>query len=313
MVRKSKFLILLVVVIFGLWLTGCGGNEAAVNYDADYNYVSDEPANEPAEAISSDSGHDQTGRPAQKRLVIMSGNLTVETYHPEEIATFITDLAERYRGFVVKSSLTSRIMGDGTHASAGEVVIRIPAERLMDAIAEVKGQDLDVVYEDVSGEDVTADYVDQKSRLRNLEDAAEQLRIIMDNSNDTEAVLEVYKELTKVTEEAEIIKGQITYYEEAAAMSSLSVTINPIIDEPEPTPTPTPEPWGLGPTVERSTERAKRSFQYWLEDVTQFFIYGLPIFVLRAGPWLVGFFFLGRWAWRKFRGFDKELDEDQTE
>ena len=310
MMKKNIYLMLLGALVFGIWLTGCGGIGLQEPAD-DYGYAVGDNSGAVATAPA-DSTHNEASNPAQQRLVIMSGVLTVETYHPEEIVSFITNLAERYRGFVVKSSLTNAVV-DGNPVSRGEVIIRIPAERLTDAIAEIKAQDLTIFYEDVSGEDVTADYVDLESRLRNLEDAAEQLRMIMDNSTDTEAVLEVYKELTRVNEEAEIIRGQLSYYEEAAAMSSLSVTVNPIIDKPEPTPTPTPEPWRLGPTFERTSERTKQSFRYWLEDVTSFFIYGLPMFILRAGPWLVAFYFLGRWGWRKFRKIEKETDEDQSE
>jgi len=297
--RKRKYLILVWLAILALWFTGCGGSEAPAN-ESFYNDVGDQATSEEPAAPQGETSHDQSSSPAQQRLVIMSGRLEVETYHPEEIVAFITDLADRYRGFVVKSNLTSGFLEDETPASFGEVVIRIPAGRLRDAITEIKAQDLNVLYEDLSGEDVTADYVDLKSRLRNLEDAAEQLRLIMENSNDTEAVLEVYKELSKVTEEAEIIKGQLQYYEEAAAMSSLSVTINPIIDKPEPTPTPTPEPWKLGPTFENSTERLTKTSQRWVEGVVRFLVYGLPTFVLQTGPWLLAFYFIGRWAYRRF-------------
>ena len=226
---------------------------------------------------------------------------------------FITDLARRYNGYVVESNLIRSQLRDGTPKAEGFIRIRVPADRLQVSIEAIEELDLKVIRKDVSGEDITAEYVDLKSRLRNLEDAAEQLKLIMENATDTEAVLEVYKELTQVNEEAEVIRGQILYYEEAAAMSSLLVDVRQIIDLPTPTPTPTPEPWRISTTFEESGERVTRSFQYWLEDVVRFFIYGLPIFILRAGPWLVAFFFIGRWGYRKFLADKKPKDSEEPE
>jgi len=243
----------------------------------------------------------------------MNGDMTVKTHDPTTIVDFITELADRYYGFVVESHISKGEIVGNVQRISGRVTIRVPASRLLDAIEEIEAQNLEVTNKYVSGQDVTAEYVDLKSRLTNLEQAAEQLKEILRNSSNTEAVLKVYQELTKVTEEAEVVRGQIQYYDEASTMSSLSVKVNQIVDQPEPTPTPTPEPWKLGPTVERSSERVKKSFQYWLEDVTSFLIYGLPMFILRAGPWLVGFFFLGRWGWRKYKGIEKDTAEDQAE
>jgi hypothetical protein len=303
-IRRITFVLVLALSLF---LAGCAGSQAANNsdyYEPEGNYGESYAANDNAAGESGfdSSGHDEASTAPQERIVIMHGEMTVATYDPAEIVGFITDLTARYQGYVIESTLENVTLEEDTPAVAGYIRVRIPAERLNDAIAEIEAQQLEVDYKAVSGEDVTADYVDLQSRLRNLEDAAAQLEAIMDNATDTEAVLEVYKELTEVNEEAEVVRGQIQYYDESAAMSSLSVRVNQIIDEPEPTPTPTPSPWSLGPTFERSGERLTRSFQYWLEDVVSFFVYGLPMFILRVGPWLVAFFFIGRWIFRAIRG-----------
>ena len=308
--KKTKLFTLSLILIFGLLLAGCGAQDSAsYSYDNDAGYYgnNDDAYYEPAEEAAADVGgseHDATSTGVQQRIVIMNGDMTVESYDPEEIVGFIGDLTERYNGYVVESELRNVTLEDGALGVNGSIRVRVPAERLNDAIAEIEAQQLEVVYKAVTGEDVTADYVDLQSRLRNLEEAAAQLEAIMENATDTEAVLNVYQELTEVNEEAEVIRGQIQYYEDASAMSSLSVQVNQKVDEPEPTPTPA---WSLGPTFERSGERLKRNFQYWLEDVVQFF-YGLPIFILRVGPWLVAFFFVGRWIFRKVFKRGKMVD-----
>lgn len=315
---KKNFILLGFILILGLLLAGCGGQDAgSVNtynnegYYADDNMAANDndAAFEPEE--SEDAAHDASSPAVQQRIVIMNGEMTVESYDPEEIVGFITSLTERYGGYIIESRLEDLSQEEGKPVVQGYIKVRVPAERLNDAIAEIEAQQLEVIYKTVSGEDVTADYVDLQSRLRNLEEAATQLEAIMENATDTEAVLSVYQELIEVNEEAEVIRGQIQYYDDASAMSALAVRVNQKIDAPEPTPTPTPEPWSLSPTFERSGERLKRNFQYWLEDVVAFF-YGLPIFILRVGPWLVAFYFIGRWVFRKVFKRGKKANEAEA-
>ena len=68
----------------------------------------------------------------------------------------------------------------------------------------------------------------------NLEAAEKQLQSIMAEATKTEDVLAVYNQLVYTREQIEVIKGQMKYYEESAALSSVSVrlvaeeTIQPI-------------------------------------------------------------------------------------
>jgi hypothetical protein len=49
----------------------------------------------------------------------------------------------------------------------------------------------------------------------------------MGSANRTEDVLNVYNQLTQVREQIEVTKGQIQYYEQSAALSSISVELVP--------------------------------------------------------------------------------------
>ena len=59
----------------------------------------------------------------------------------------------------------------------------------------------------------------------------------MDQAVNTDEVLKVYEELIKVTEETEVVRGQIQYYEQASALSSISLIIQAKMP-----PTPNPNP-----------------------------------------------------------------------
>ncbi len=109
------------------------------------------------------------------------------------------------------------------------LTIRVPAERLTEALDNIKALTqnpaIDVLSETRSGQNVTKEYTDLKSRLKNLEEAEAQLREIMAAATRTEDVMSVYNQLTQVREQIEVIKGQIKYYEESAAMSAIQIVI----------------------------------------------------------------------------------------
>ena len=70
-----------------------------------------------------------------------------------------------------------------------------------------------------TGQDVTDQYVDMQSRLTAKEAAADQLTKIMQNATKTEDVLAVYTQLQQIDSDIEVLKGQIKYTEQSAALS----------------------------------------------------------------------------------------------
>jgi CRISPR/Cas system-associated endonuclease Cas3-HD len=103
----------------------------------------------------------------------------------------------------------------------------VPSAQLNQVLSQIKAMAIEVQREYISGQDVTAEYVDLQSRLKNLEAKEAQLQAIMERATDTEDVLKVYDELSRTREDIEVIKGQMKYYEQAAAMSAISLDLLP--------------------------------------------------------------------------------------
>ena len=64
-----------------------------------------------------------------------------------------------------------------------------------------------------------------QSRLIAKEAAADQLTKIMQDATKTQDVLAVYAQLEQIDSDIEVLKGQIKYTEQSAALSSISVNI----------------------------------------------------------------------------------------
>jgi hypothetical protein len=166
---------------------------------------------------------------AVERVVIKNASLEIVVQDPITSVDAISRMAEEMGGFVVNSN-TYRIRTQrGNEVPEANITVRVPANRLNEAMERIKAlvgnPGEDIINENISGQDVTQEYTDLQSRLKNQEDAAAVLRTIMDEAKRTEDVLRVYQELNRVTEQIEVLKGQIKYYEESSRLSAISVRI----------------------------------------------------------------------------------------
>jgi hypothetical protein len=177
--------------------------------------------------LSGNTAQDSQAAAAEdaQRIVIKNAQLSIVVANPAATMDAITRMAESMGGFVVTSNLYQLLLDNDLEVPQADITIRVPAARLTEALEQIKSGAGEVLSENVSGEDVTREYTDLKSRLRNLEDAEAQLREIMASATKTEDVLAVFNQLTYVREQIEVTRGQIQYYEQASALSAIEVRI----------------------------------------------------------------------------------------
>jgi major membrane immunogen (membrane-anchored lipoprotein) len=234
--------------------------------------------------------------PSQERLVIQNADLAIVVANPETKMAAIAKMAEQMGGFIVSSNLYEIPIQGGTTTEAN-VVVRVPALKLEEALARIKSDAVDVQSETRSGQDVTQEYVDQKSRLKNLEAAEAQLTKIMDEATKTEDVLNVFNQLVYYREQIEVVKGQIQYYEQASTLSAISVRL--IAEESvKPIELPTWLPQGVANEAVRDLITFTQGF---VDFLIRFVLYLLPVLILIGLP--IYLIFLGiRAVVRKLRG-----------
>ena len=117
---------------------------------------------------------------AFEQMVIMNADLSIAVDDPTVSMAAIQKMAKDMGGFTVSSNLFKTQTAAGLEVPEASITIRVPAERLDEAMTKIKALTGDPVkftlYENISGQDVTQEYTDLKSRLRNLEEADAKLR-----------------------------------------------------------------------------------------------------------------------------------------
>lgn len=291
--EKKHVLLWVIVIGFSMVMGACAPMLGAQeSYDeAPAEAPSMDFANE--EAVESEERGFDTGSTGSQavvdRMVIYNADLRIAVEAPEDVMQSVIDMAENAGGFVVSSNLSQTTTSSGILPRA-RVTVRVPAGQLDSIMAAIKELTRDpredVLYENVSGQDVTAEYTDLKSRLRNLEAAEEALVALMEEAKDPQDVLDIFDELTYYRGEIEVVKGRMQYLEESASLSAISVEI--VAKESlQPIEIAGWEPKG---TAKRAVEALINTAQTIADGAIWFGIYCLPFLI----PLGIGAYFLIR-------------------
>lgn len=219
------------LLVTALLLAACSASVEEASVDG---YQGEMPVEILAESMpdeaksASSAATGQNSASPTERMVIKDVSLSLAVDDPSASLDRISSLAEDMGGYVVSANIYQTRLSDGQKVPQGSITVRIPAERLQEALTRIKAEtSLPVISENISSQDVTSEYTDLASQVRNLEAAEKQLQAILDRATKTEDVLRVFNELTRVRTDIEVLRGRMKYYEQSAALSAVHVELIP--------------------------------------------------------------------------------------
>lgn len=176
--------------------------------------------------------------PRYDRKIIKSSEMTLQVTDTDVAIDQLTGIAADYDGYIV----SSRAWSDGTYRMA-TVTISVPVDNFEQVLRRLRGMAIKVLDERADGQDVTEQYVDLESRLRNLEATQTRIRAFLDQAVTVEEALEVNRRLSDIEGQIEEVKGKMNYIKERAVYSTITVQLQPERPTPTPSPTPTLPAW----------------------------------------------------------------------
>ena len=190
----------------------------------------------PAEDGGGDSVSALPGLPELGSSVIRNARIEIEVKDGRFAAAFdAASLVAGNHGGYVQSSSTS-----GTRVRSGELLLRIPADHFDEAMSDLR--ELGTVGpQSVSGEDVSAQFVDLEARLRTWEVQEAVLLDLMGQATTITDTIRVQGELQDVQLRIEQITGQLRLLEDRTALATIQVSMResgapvaPVDDETRP-------------------------------------------------------------------------------
>jgi len=213
-----------------------------------------------------------TGAQLPERMIIRNGELELIVKDTkaaqEEIAAMIGEL----EGYVL--SAESYAYDEGRMRV--NMTLRVPAETFNTAMARLRDLAVEIQRDGTSSQDVTEEYVDLQARLRAQQSKASRLEELMEQAEDTEAVLEIFRELSATHEEIERIKGRMQYLEKSAAMATITVYLMP----DESAGPVAVQRWRPGGALKSAIEALIETLKFLVEALIWLILYILPVLLI---------------------------------
>lgn len=187
----------------------------------------------PSNAPSSANENSPVTALTAQRKIIKNAQFVLTVESTPTALDRLTGITTDMGGYVVSTRVFTE---NGLRAAT--ISFAVPVDRFEETLRRVRALALKVESESASGQDVTDQYVDLESQLRNLQATADRIRGFLAKAQTVDEALKVSQQLSQVEKDIETIKGKMNYIEGRADFSTITVELR----EPRPTPTPTVPP-----------------------------------------------------------------------
>lgn len=158
---------------------------------------------------------------ADERMVVEHSNISLVVDDVRQKVNQILDYVQNKDGYMVSSSISRP-----EEVPYGTVVVRVPSEELRPALDHLRGLAIKVTSENLSGRDVTDEYIDIEERLDTLSQTKSKFEEILDQATEVEDILTVQRELINVQKQIDNLKGQQQYLEKTAENAKITIYLS---------------------------------------------------------------------------------------
>lgn len=157
---------------------------------------------------------------AEERLLVKESSLSLLVKDVPETQQEIISQAEEAGGYLVSSSISHP---EEARAATGRVTVRVPEEKLNQVLDSFRSLAVKVVSENLSGQDVTDEYVDIQARLETLNKTKTKFEEILTQATEVDDLLRVQRELINLQQQIDNLKGREKYLTQTAVLSRVSL------------------------------------------------------------------------------------------
>ncbi len=250
------------------------------------------------------------------RMIIKNAEISLRVAETDVAIDRVTQIVADSGGYIVSSRIWYQDWGLESYKYA-TISIGVPVDQFEITLRRLRDTAVKVLDEHAGGEDVTDQFIDLESRLRNLESTRDRILDFLEAAQTVEEALKVNQQLSEIEGQIEAIQGQMNYLEDRAAFSTIFISLEPELPELVPTPTPTPTitptptatptrvPYNASQTVNRASHVLGGTYRVLLDIAIWLGVFVLPILapvILVIGG--IGWFF----NWRRMKKSTDQTD-----
>ncbi len=222
--KKNKLVFVLLLVIGYLFLSR---RQAQIPfYQTEESYGIKSPSFSPLGSREAGDFLTSIGEKAPQvnvdsRMVVEHSNISLVVDNVRQKSDQILNYVQEMGGYMVSSSITRP-----EEVAFGTIVVRVPSEELRPTLDYLRGLSIKVSSENLSGRDVTDEYIDIEERLATLEKTKSKFEEILDDASEVEDILNVQRELINLQTQIDNLVGRQEYLEKTAENAKITVYLS---------------------------------------------------------------------------------------
>ncbi|RJR15288.1 DUF4349 domain-containing protein [Candidatus Microgenomates bacterium] len=155
------------------------------------------------------------------RLVIENSHLSLLVTDVTNVRQQIVDKAKELGGYMVNSNISNP-----QDAPSSTVTVRVPSNRLDEALTYFRNLSVKVVSENLQGTDVTDQYVDVDAQIANLEKTKARFEAILEQAQEISDITQLNQQIISIQSQIDSYKGQQQSLAQNAQLAKVTVFLS---------------------------------------------------------------------------------------
>jgi Domain of unknown function (DUF4349) len=212
------------------------------------------------------------------RKIIRNADLTIEVASTTQAQQQVTQIAETHGGFIVTSEAKQRENNEPAKRTVDvKLIVRVPSPQFNSALSQIESLATNMPQRNVTGQDVTEEFIDLEARIKTQKALELQFLEIMKQATKVADALEVQRQIGEVRTDIEKLEGRNRFLANQSSLSTITVNLT----TPSPIVVTTS---GFGHTLREATSDSLELASGLVLFIVRFVIVSLPVLVLIVLP-----------------------------
>jgi Domain of unknown function (DUF4349) len=212
------------------------------------------------------------------RKIIRNADLTIEVTSTTQAQQQVTQIAETHGGFIVTSEAKQRENSEPAKRTIDvKLIVRVPSPQFNSALSQIESLATNMPQRNVTGQDVTEEFIDLEARIKTQKALELQFLEIMKQATKVADALEVQRQIADVRTEIEKLEGRKRFLANQSSLSTITVNLT----------TPSPivvTKSGLGHTLREATSDSLELASGLVLFFVRFVIVSMPVLLFIILP-----------------------------
>lgn len=215
----KKTLYFLLIAFLVISITNCGSRKSIEN--ANFESISASRA-----SAYTETAFDEVAAPVAKGIavgnvapkIIKTANVSIEVFDYLNARLKVDSILAKHKGYI-----TNEAFQETNTLKSNNITIRVPAQDFDPLLNDFASIAKKVDYQNIYTQDVTEEYIDVKTRLKNKLEVEKTYRNHLRNAKDIEDILKIENKLAEIRSEIESAQGRLKYIDHQVNLSTVSL------------------------------------------------------------------------------------------